>query len=106
MTDRIAAMRARVRIERPERVADDLGGAPLGWSDQGEVWAAIAATGAVRAAEFDANASVSALRVTINRRADVRPGWRVVWGARVLRVVGVRDGGGQRIELFCEEELL
>jgi head-tail adaptor len=49
---------------------------------------------------------VSAFRVTINRRNDVRAGWRVIWGARVLRVVGVSDGGAPRIVLVCEEERL
>ena len=35
-----------------------------------------------------------------------RAGWRVIWGARVLSVVGVSDGGAPRIVLVCEEEKL
>jgi head-tail adaptor len=43
-------------------------------------------------------------RLTINRRADLRTGWRVLWGARVLRVVGVRDDGAARQTLDCQED--
>lgn len=102
----IGAMRARVRLERPTRTADDLGGASLAWANEGDVWAAIEAAGAGGAAAFDAAPSISAYRLTINRRDGVRAGWRVVWGGRVLRIVGVRDEGAPRIILNCEEEKL
>jgi head-tail adaptor len=99
-------MRARVRLERPVRAPDDIGGAAISWTDEGDVWAAIEASGAALGAAFDTAPAISALRLTINRRADVRAGWRVVWGARALRVAGVRDEGGARIVLNCEEETL
>ena len=35
----------------------------------------------------------------------VRAGWRVVWTTRVFRILGIRDQGGARIELICEEEI-
>lgn len=106
MTDQIGAMRARVRLESPVRTADELGGATISWADQGEVWAAIVADGAARAAAFDTAASLGSFRVTINSRADVRPGWRLIWNNRALRIVGVRDDGAARIALDCEEEQL
>jgi len=99
-------MRTRVRLESPVRAPDDIGGAAISWTDEGDVWAAIEATGAAQGAAFDAAPALSAFRVAINRRSDVRAGWRVTWGARVLRIAGVRDEGAPRIVLICEEERL
>jgi SPP1 family predicted phage head-tail adaptor len=95
-----------VTLQSPTRVADEIGGAAIAWTDQGEAWAVIHATSVAQLEQFDTRAAVSAFRVTINRRNDVRAGWRVIWGARVLRVVGVSDGGAPRIVLVCEEERL
>jgi SPP1 family predicted phage head-tail adaptor len=106
MSDAIGALKARVTLESPLRVADEIGGAAIAWSDAGDVWAEIAALGAGESAAFDASVSVASYRVIINRRDDVRAGWRIVWGGRVLRITGVRDAGAARIELSCEEEML
>ena len=104
MSDSIGALRARVMLQCPTRVADEIGGAAIAWIDQGEAWAEIEATGASEIGAFDAAGSLTSFRVTINHRADVRTGWRLAWGERVLRIAGVRDGGAPRIELNCEEE--
>lgn len=106
MNDIIGAMRARVRLESPVRAPDALGGAAISWADEGEVWAAIETVGAGQGAAFDTSPEVSAHRLIINRHNGVRAGWRVVWAARVLRITGVRDEGGARITLNCEEETL
>lgn len=106
MSERIGQLRHRVRLESLQRTADDIGGAALSWVNEGDVWAAVIAVGASQAVGFDAAPATSSFTVTINRRDDVRPGCRVVWSARSLRVVGKRDDGGPRIELFCEEEAL
>jgi len=102
--DAIGAMRARLSLESPARTADDLGGATLSWTAQGDVWAEIESAGAGQGANYDTAPSLAAYRVRINRRDDVRAGWRALWGDRVLRITGVRDEGGPRIDLSCEEE--
>lgn len=106
MIDRVGAQRARIALERPVRVGDELGGAVLSWSPEGEVWASVIATGAAQSVAFDSAPTLASYRLFINRRDDVRPGWRAIWNARPLRIVGVRDDGGPRIELDCEEEML
>jgi SPP1 family predicted phage head-tail adaptor len=102
----LRARHVRVNLQSPTRVADEIGGAAIAWTDQGEVWATIHATSVTQRELFDTRAAVSAFRVTINRRDDIRAGWRVIWGARQLSVVGVSDGGAPRIVLLCEEEKL
>ncbi|MEZ5957920.1 MAG: phage head closure protein [Hyphomonadaceae bacterium] len=107
MSDAIGALRARVKLQSPTRVAaDEIGGAAIAWSDEGEVWAEVDADSAGEAPAFDAAPSVASFRATINRRDDVRAGWRIAWGARRLRITGVVDDGAPRIQLNCHEETL
>jgi head-tail adaptor len=106
MSDPIGALKARVTLQRPTRIADEIGGAAIAWSNEGEVWAAIDAGGATQGADYDGAPSVAAFTVTINTRTDVRAGWRLIWGDRVLRIRGVANDGGARIALNCEEEKL
>lgn len=106
MSDAIGALRARVKLQSPTRIADEIGGAAILWADEGDVWAEVDAAAASQSAAFDATPSVVSYRVTINRRDDVRPGWRIAWRARQLRIVGVRDDGAPRLQLICEEETL
>lgn len=106
MSDAIGALRARVKLQSPTRIADELGGAAIAWSDEGDVWAEIEAGGVGESAAFDASPSTASYRVTINRRDDVRAGWRIVWGARRLRIIGVADDGAPRLQLNCQEEIL
>jgi head-tail adaptor len=106
MNDTIGAMRARVTLTRPVRVADEIGGAALMWINAGDAWAEVAAGVAGERADYDGEPSTATFIVRINRRDEVRASWRVAWGARVLRVIAVRDDGEPRIDLICEEEIL
>lgn len=99
-------MRARVTLQEPVRVADEIGGAAILWTARGDVWAEIEAGGASQAAEFDAAPSTATYRVRINRRDDVCAGWRIAWGSRRLRIAGVADDAAQRVLLICQEEIL
>lgn len=102
----MGALRARVKLQSPVRIADELGGAAIAWSDEGDVWAEVEAGGAGDNPAFDTMSSVAAFVVTINRRDGVRAGWRIAWGTRRLRVSGVADEGAPRIRLICQEETL
>ncbi|GIK50814.1 MAG: head-tail adaptor protein [Hyphomonadaceae bacterium] len=104
MSEAIGALRARIMLQAPARVADEIGGAAILWTDRGEAWARIEALRADERAAFDGVSASASLRVVINRRADVRAGWRAVWGERVLRIAGVVDDGAPRITLVCIEE--
>ncbi|MDX2274650.1 MAG: head-tail adaptor protein [Hyphomonadaceae bacterium] len=90
MTERIGPLRERVSLQSPQRSADDIGGAALSWNDEGDVWAAVTAAGAAQGVAYDAAPAISSFSLTINRRTDLRAGWRVIWRARSLRIVGVR----------------
>ena len=104
MNDTIGAMRARVTLQRPAHIADEIGGAAISWVNEGAVWAEIVAGGAAESVDHDRTRGVANYRVTINRVADIRVGWSVLWGERVLRVAAVADAAAPRMSLTCEEE--
>lgn len=106
MTDAISALRARVRIETLSRVADEIGGAALAWIDQGAAWAEIVASGAGQAEAYDTTRGAAAIIVRLRRREADWLRSRIVRGDATYRVRAVRDDGGPRIELVCEEERL
>lgn len=99
----IGPMRTRIRLLKPVRTEDELGGASLTWSDQGDVWAEIASSGAREDASFDLLRSRASYRTTIRKRNDIRAGWRIQWGARVFRVLAAIDAPDERTQLDCEE---
>ena len=108
MNETIGAMRTRVTLEEPVRIADEIGGAAILWTSRGDVWAEIRPRGASEYALYDASVSRADYLVTIRRREDVRHPWRIVWGSRRFRVLGRLDAddGASRIVLFCQEEML
>lgn len=106
MNDRIGALRVRLGLQSPERDEDDLGGATIAWVSQGEVWAELQAGGASQSAAFDTTPSIVNFVASIRAPHAVRAGWRALWGERVLSIRAVRDLGGARLELICEEESL
>lgn len=108
MIEAIGALRARVTLEEPVRIADEIGGAAILWTSRGEVWAHIRSRGANEYALYDASLSRADHVVTIRRREDVRHPWRIVWGGRRFRVLGRVDAANDRsrIVLFCQEDTL
>lgn len=104
MSNVIGAMRTRVALQSPERVADEIGGAAILWTHEGEAWAHIEALGADQNAAFDGVSASASFRLEVYRREDVRAGWRVLWGERVLAITGVVDDGSPRMTLLCSEE--
>jgi head-tail adaptor len=104
MSDAIGAMRARVTLQSPAGVSDEIGGAAISWNDEGAAWAEVEASGAGESVAHDRALGVATYKMGLHRRPDVRVGWRVLWGERVLRVVGVADDGDPRMIMSCEEE--
>lgn len=103
MSNAIGAMRERVLLQSPLRVADEIGGAAISWVNEGAVWAEIVAGSASENVDHDRTRGVANYRLTINRVIGLRVGWRVLWDERALRVVGVADDAAPRMTLICEE---
>lgn len=106
MSDALGALRERVKLQSPLRVADEIGGAAIAWVDEGDVWAEVEPRSAFEQVANDASFSAADINVVIRRRHDVRHPWRLVWSGRILRVLGRADHGRAHIILFCREETL
>ncbi len=106
MTEQIGPLSARIRFESPVRNADEIGGASIVWNDEGEAWARIDAGATSSGQAYDTVRASGRVRVEVRKRDDLRPGWRVLWDGRILSIFGIEDGGGARITLACEEEVL
>jgi head-tail adaptor len=102
----IGKMRARLGLQSPEREEDDLGGAAIVWTSQGEIWAELRASGGLQSAQFDRAPSVVSVIAKVRTPCNAKPGWRALWGGRVLSIRAVRDASAPFLELMCEEESL
>jgi head-tail adaptor len=102
----IGSMRARLGLQSPEREEDDLGGAAIVWTPRGEIWAELNASGGAQSASFDRTPSVVSFIAKVRAPCFAQPGWRALWGERILSVRAVRDAGAQFLELIFEEERL
>ncbi len=104
--DPIGLLRKRVSLEAPAASADTGGGAALAFVAQAQIWAEIRAASARERTEADALTSFVTHHARIRFRNDVRPGWRLAFEGRSLRIRHVRDETGERrwLDLDCEEE--
>ncbi|NWG54858.1 MAG: phage head closure protein [Hydrogenophilaceae bacterium] len=106
MTEVPGGLRARVTLQSPTRTSDDLGGAILGWTHQGDAWARIEAAGGGRAAALDGEATRVRWRVALRAPSSAAVGWRILWNGRALRVLTVAPAEPGLLTLDCEEETL
>lgn len=95
----IGALRTRLVLQRPSGAADGGGGAEEAWESVAVVWAEVVLTDMRTADPRGAPRPRSEIR--IRRRGDVRPGDRLVDGARVWSVDGLRDAGPHDPYLIC-----
>lgn len=104
----IAGLRARITLLQPTPTGDDVGGQSVEFTAAGSVWARISASGAAGLSVYDGEGARTGYRVEIRMRRDVRPGWRLAWGERALRISSIADADaeGALLTLSCEEEML
>lgn len=90
-------LKARIALQAP---ADD-----GEWIDEGGAFARIEAVAGVGAA-FDGAARETLYAATLRAPSPVDRGWRLIWGERRLRVLGVRQSSASPgfLDLDCAEE--
>lgn len=105
---RIGALRHRLTLEAPLRVAGEGGTAVLQWTALATVWAEIVAVSGGEVAAGDGTRGAVTHEVRLRWRDGVLPAMRFVADAgRILEIRSVRDPGGRRRWLVCacEERL-
>jgi len=97
------ALNRRLVLEAPVETADGTGGVVRSYAEVATLWAAVepvAARGDVVAAQSGATVTH---RIVIRDRADTTTRHRLRDGARIFRIVTIRERGRRWLELRVEE---
>jgi SPP1 family predicted phage head-tail adaptor len=102
----IGHLRDQVHLQQPLEVDDGSGGVTTSWMSVASVWATITPRSQREASVAGHLDGIVTHRVRLRHREDLRGGWRIVKGTRILRVLVVSDPDGRRrfVECLCEEE--
>jgi SPP1 family predicted phage head-tail adaptor len=104
----VGALRHRMMLERPARLADGGGGAVVTWTPVSELWASIKPASGTESVVADQVAGRVSHEIHVRYRADVSPAMRFSLGTRTFEIIAVMDVGERRRQLrcLCREELL
>jgi len=97
------ALNRRLALEAPVETADGAGGVVRIHQEVATLWAALepaAARGEVVAAQLGATLTH---RITIRHRAGITTRHRFRDGARIFRIVTIRERGGRFLDIQAEE---
>jgi SPP1 family predicted phage head-tail adaptor len=98
-------LRHRLTLEAPVESADDTGGVVRSYAAAATMWAAIEPLIPRETVDADGLAATLTHRITIRAGVTVTTRHRLVLGARVLRILTVRDPdeSGRFLEIGAEE---
>ena len=97
------ALNRRLALEAPVESADGTGGVVRGYQTIATLWASvepIAARGDVVAAQLGATVTH---RIALRHRADITTRHRLRDGARLFRIVTIRERGKRFLDIHAEE---
>ena len=98
---RIGALRTRLKLEAPAHAADGGGGSVVSWTEVGEVWADVRATGGGETYDADRVAGHVSHTIVIRYRTGVVPEMRFRAATRVFNIRAVLDPDNRRRWLRC-----
>jgi SPP1 family predicted phage head-tail adaptor len=100
-------LRHRLVLEAPVETPDGAGGVTRTYQALTNVWAKVTPASARDQLVASAPGATVTHRIVIRRRNDVTTGHRFRLGARVYRILALRDadGGGQFTEIIAEEHV-
>lgn len=101
----IGQLDRRIRIEQPEVARDSAyGSQQITWSEVATVWAQVRENTQGERTADNLRTATRTTTVTVRYRAGIVPTMRLVYGARVLAIVGVLERGRRQwLELQCED---
>lgn len=95
------ALRHRVLLQQPVRVADGGGGASESFETVAELWAAVLPIGGEERLSADALSGRLTHEVWLRYRAGVTPAMRFLHAGRTLEIRAVLEAGNLRHRLRC-----
>lgn len=99
----IGRMDKRITLQAQEKTSDGQGGYTTAWVTKGTVWAEFRKPSLQTAEATGTIVSELMRAISIRFRADVRKGWRVLYGAKTFSVEHTYDYGREATVLVCKE---
>ena len=100
----IGALRNRIEILTPSRIADGAGGAAVDWLAGPSLWAAVERLASTRDFSGDRTRRLRRLAATVRYRNDIALGDRLRFDGAVYDITSIEDGpDDRRLTLVCEE---
>lgn len=103
----IGELRQRLVLEQPLEAADGAGGVTRSYATVATLWAALTPMSDRDAVEAQALGAEVTHRVVMRMRADITTRHRLRLGARIFRIVALRDqdGSGRFLEINAQERI-
>lgn len=103
---RLGALRHRMSLEAPSRIAGEGGGATVTWKLIARVWAQVVPLHGREVFQADGVAALAMHEIRLRYREDVTPEMRFTMLGRAFDIRAVRDIEGQRrwLSCLCEEQ--
>lgn len=96
-------LRTRLVLQQPVETPDDQGGVVRDWSAFATVWAQVTPLAARRGIEADSDGASRRYRIVLRNNFSITLQHRFVEGARIYRIVTIRDSEDRRtLEIEAE----
>lgn len=96
-------LKTRLVIQQPNNAPDDQGGVARTWATFATVWAQVTPLNARRDMQADADGATQAYRIVLRSNFSLTLQHRFVEGARIYRIVAIRDRDDRRfVEIDAE----
>lgn len=103
-----SALRHRLALERPDRLASDDGGVEQNWTEEAELWADLRPIAGSERIEADRVTGQITHEISLRYRSGVLPEMRFREDGRVFHILAVIDVEERRrwLKCLCEEREL
>ena len=99
-------LKTRLVVQQPAETPDDQGGVTRAWTTFATVWAQVTPLAARREVQADADGAMQAYRIVLRSNLSLTLQHRFSDGARVYRIVAIRDRDDRRfVEIDAEVRL-
>jgi SPP1 family predicted phage head-tail adaptor len=96
-------LKTRLAVQQPVEVADGQGGVSRTWTTFANVWGQVSPVGASASIEADAAGATQRYRIILRSQLSLTTQHRFVEGARIYRIVGLRESNDRRfVEIDAE----
>ena len=96
-------LKTRLAVQQPVETDDGQGGVSRTWTTFATVWAQVVPAGSTASVEADASGAIQRYRITLRSQLSLTTQHRFVEGARIYRIVGLRERDDRRfVEIDAE----